>query len=163
MFTQCIFNENNNKLTNYTDNDCLHEFFNDFTYHVNRISKLKAKPSPYSNPEVYKLNAQKAICLICNNPILTHNPHAHRYYCKKAGYLYGFRHGECPERKLQINVLFHKSSKFDFRLITEHLASKCTHSSISCIAHGIETLLTFSITNVNGTGINLRLLIRKNT
>ena len=24
----------------------------------------------------------------------------HRYYCKKTGYLYGFRHGECHERKL---------------------------------------------------------------
>ena len=82
---------------------------------------------------------------------------------RKTGYLYGFRHGECPERKLQINVLFHKSSKFDFSLSTEYLAIKCTHSIISCIVNGIETLLTFSITNVNGTGINLRLLIRKNT
>ena len=36
MFTHCIFNENNNKLTNYTGEDCLDEFFNDLTYHVNR-------------------------------------------------------------------------------------------------------------------------------
>ena len=72
--------------------------------------------------------------------------------------MYGFRHGECHERKLQINVLFHNGVKFDFRLIIEYLASKCTHSSISCIAHSMETFLTFSITNFNGTGINLRFI-----
>ena len=77
---------------------------------------------------------------------------------KKAGYVYEFRHGECHERKLQINVLFHNGAKFDFRLIIEYLASKCTHSSISCIAHSMETFLTFSITNFNGTGINLRFI-----
>ena len=77
---------------------------------------------------------------------------------KTAGYLYGFRHGECHERKLQINVLFHNGAKFDFRLIIEYLASNCTHSIISCIAHSMETFLTFSITNFNGTGINLRFI-----
>ena len=157
MFTHCIFNENNNKLTNYTGEDCLDEFFNDLTYHVNRISKIKAKPNPYSNPDVYKSNVENTICLICNNPILTNNPQTYRYYCKKSGYLYGFRH-ECHERKLQINVLFHNGARFDFRLIIEYLASKCTHSNISCIAHSMETFLTFSITNFNGTGINLRFI-----
>ena len=157
MFTHCIFNENNNKLTNYTGEDCLDEFFNDLTYHVNRISKIKAKPNLYSNPDVYKSNVENTICLISNNPILTNNPHAYRYYCIKSGYLYGFRH-ECHERKLQINVLFHNGAKFDFRLIVEYLASKCTPPNISCIAHSMETFLTFSITNFNGTGINLRFI-----
>ena len=57
VFTHCIFNENN-KLTNYTRKYCLDEFFNDLTDHVNRISKLKAKPNPYFNPDVYKSNAE---------------------------------------------------------------------------------------------------------
>ena len=83
MFTDCIFNENNNKLTNYTGKDCLDKFFNDLTYHVNRISKIKAKPNPYSNSDVYKRNTEKTIHLICNNLILTNNRHAHRYYCEK--------------------------------------------------------------------------------
>ena len=47
--THCITNENKNKLTNFTGNDCLGEFFIDLTYHVNRINKIKAKPNPYSN------------------------------------------------------------------------------------------------------------------
>ena len=51
---------------------------------------------------------------------------------KKTGYLFGFRHGECHEQKLQINVLIHNGAKFDFRLIIEYFASKCTHSNISC-------------------------------
>ena len=38
MFTHCIFNESNVKLTHYTGEDCLNEFFNDLTYHVNRIN-----------------------------------------------------------------------------------------------------------------------------
>ena len=76
MFTNCVFNEHN-KLTNYIGKHCLDEFFNDLTY-VNRISKIKTKPNPYSNPDVYKSNGEKSICLIYNNPILTNNPHAHR-------------------------------------------------------------------------------------
>ena len=158
MCTHCSFNESNNKLTHWTGKDCLDEFFNDLTYHVNQISKIKAKQNLYSNPDVYKSNAEETICLICNNPILTNNSRAYRYYCRKTGYLYGFRHGKSHEQKLQINVLFHISAKFDFRLIIEYLASKCAHSNISCIAHSMETFLTFSITNFNGTGINLRFI-----
>ena len=71
---------------------------------------------------------------------------------------YGFRHGECHKRKLQINVLFHNGAKFDYRLITEYLASKCTHSNISSIANSMQTFLTFLITNFNGTGIHLRFI-----
>ena len=77
---------------------------------------------------------------------------------KKTGYLYGFRHGECHDQKLQINVLFYNGAKFDFRLLISHLAEKCTHSNISCLAHSMETFLTFSITNFNNTGINLRFI-----
>ena len=75
---------------------------------------------------------------------------------KKTEYLYGFRHGECHEPKLEITTLFHNGAKFDFRLIIEYLANKCCHSNINCIAHSMETILTFSITNLNATGINLR-------
>ena len=32
----------------------------------------------------------------------------------------------------------------------------CTHSNISCIAHSMETFLTFPITDFNNTCINLR-------
>ena len=70
--------------------------------------------------------------------------------------MYGFIHRECHERKLQMNVLFHIGAKLDFRLIIEYLAIKCTHSNMSCIAHSMDTFLTFSITNFNGTDINLR-------
>ena len=82
-FTHCIFNETNNKLTHYTGEDCLDGFFNDLTYHVNGINKIKAKPNPYSNPNVYKSNTEKTICLICHKHILANTPHAHRYFCKK--------------------------------------------------------------------------------
>ena len=58
---------------------------------------------------------------------------------KKTGYVYEFRHGECHEWKLQINVLSHNGAKFDFRLIIEHLASKRIHSNISSIGHSMET------------------------
>ena len=91
MFTHCIFNESNNKLTHYTVENCLDEFFNDIPSHVNRINKIKAKANPYSNPDAYKCNAENTICLICNDKTLTDNPHAYPYYCKKTGYLYGFR------------------------------------------------------------------------
>ena len=83
MFTHCIFNETNNKLTYFTGKDCLDESFNDLTYHVNRISKIKAKRNPHSNPKVYKSNSQNTIYLICNNQILTNKPHEYGHYCKK--------------------------------------------------------------------------------
>ena len=143
MFTHCIFNESNNKLTHYTGKNCLDELFNDIPSHVNRINKIKAKPNPYSNPDAYKCNAENTICLICNDNTLTDNPHAYPYYCKKTGYLYGFRHDECHERKLKISVLFHDGTKFDFRLIIAYLAEKWFNSNVSQIAHSMETSSTF--------------------
>ena len=83
FFTYCIFNIKNNKSTFFTGKDCLDEFVYHLVKHVNRIDKRKAKPNPYSNPNVSKSNLQNTICLICNNPILTNNPHAYQYYCKK--------------------------------------------------------------------------------
>ena len=151
------FNKGNNKLTHYTGEGCLDDLFNDLTFHVNRINKIKAKPNLYSNPNDNKSTVENTICLICNNQVSTNNPHAYRYYRKKTGYLYGFRHGECHELRLQkITNQFHNGAKFDFRLIISYLAEKCTHSNISCIAHSMETFLTFSITNFDNTGMNLR-------
>ena len=69
MLTHCIFNESNNKLTHYTGKDCLDECFHDLTHHVNRINKIKAKPNPYSNLNVYKNNVENTIYLICDNQI----------------------------------------------------------------------------------------------
>ena len=57
MFTHCIFNGNNNKLTHYTGKDCVNEFFNDLTYHVNRIKKIKTKRNPSFKSHVYKTTA----------------------------------------------------------------------------------------------------------
>ena len=77
---------------------------------------------------------------------------------KKTGYFYGLRHKECHERKSEITVLLHNEEKFDFRLIIEYLANKCSHSNINCVVHSMETFLTFSITNFNATVVNLRLI-----
>ena len=101
MFTLCILNENNNKLTYFTGRDCLDEFFDHFSNHVNRISKIKAKPNPDSNYDVYKSNQINTVCLICNNPILINKPHVNRYYCKKRGYLHGFRHDNVKEKNIK--------------------------------------------------------------
>ena len=83
MFTPCVFNDNNNKLTHYTGKDCLDEFFNDLTWHILRISKTKAKPNPHSSPDVYSHHSENRIWLICNNQIVTNNAHTYRYYYKK--------------------------------------------------------------------------------
>ena len=149
MFKHCIFDESNNKLTYFTGKDCLDKFFDHLIQHINHINKTKAKP----NPNVYKSNSENTICLICNNKILTQNPDACQYFCKKTRYLCGFRHRECHERKLEITVLFYNDAKFDFRLIIEYLANKCYQPNINCIVHSKETFLTFSITNFNCTDI----------
>ena len=52
------------------------------------INKVKAKPNPYSNPNLYQSNQINPICLIFNNSILTNNPHAKGYYCKKKQNIY---------------------------------------------------------------------------
>ena len=39
IFTYCKFNEKNNKLTEYSGEDCLDKCFNDLTQHVNRKVK----------------------------------------------------------------------------------------------------------------------------
>ena len=120
MFTQCIFDENNNELTCFTGKNCLDKFFVYLKYHVNRINQIKTRPNPYSNPNTYKNNANKTICLVCNNDILTDKQHAYRYYSKKTGYLYGFRHGKCKLKNNKITVLFHNGAKFYFRSIISY-------------------------------------------
>ena len=97
MFMHCIFNECNNKPTYFTGKDCQDEFFDHLIQHANHFIKAKAKLNPYSNPNVYQSNLKNTICLICSSKILTNNPHACRYYCKKTGYLYGLRHKKCHE------------------------------------------------------------------
>ena len=54
----------------------------DFERYKNKLNQIK--PNPYSNPDVYKSNAEKAVCLTCNNQILTNNPHAYQYSCKNS-------------------------------------------------------------------------------
>ena len=99
IFTHSIFDENHNELICYTGKNCLDNFFNHLKFHVNQINKIKNKTNPYCNPTVYKNNTNKTICLVCNKVILTDKPLAFWYYCKKTGYLYGFKHGECKGRK----------------------------------------------------------------
>ena len=158
MFTHCIFNINNNKLTYFTGKNCSDELFYHLVQHVNNIDKTKAKPNLHSNPNVCKSSPENVTCLIFNNQILSNNPLAYRYYCKNTGYVYGFRHRECHEQVSEITVLIQKDAKFDFRLIIEYLANKYTHSNSDCIAHSMETFSTSSITNFNGTGVNLRFI-----
>ena len=63
------------------------------------------------------------------------------------------------KKQQEITILFHNGAKFDFRLIIEYLASKCSKSYISRIAHNMETFLTFSINTFNGTKIKINLSI----
>ena len=54
--------------------------------------------------------------------------------------------------------MFHNGAKFNFRLIIGYLASKCSKSYIICIAHSMETFLTFSINTFNGTKIKVKFI-----
>ena len=101
MFTHCIFDENNHELSCFTGENCLDKFFDHLKYQVNRINKIKTRPNSYSDPNAYKNNANKIICLVYNNDILTNKPHLYCYYCKKTRYLYGFKRSECKGRKNQ--------------------------------------------------------------
>ena len=62
MFTHCIFNINNNKLTYFTGKNCSDELFYHLVQHVNNIDKTKAKPNLHSNPNVYKSNLENVTC-----------------------------------------------------------------------------------------------------
>ena len=100
MVTHCIYDRNDNKLSHYTGNNCLNEFFEQLINHVDHIDKIHAKPTPHSNPKVHKSSPINPICLTCNDPIKTeNNAHGYRYYSKKTGYLYGFQHGGCNQKK----------------------------------------------------------------
>ena len=86
---------------------------------------------------------------------------AHGYYCKKTGYLLGFRQKECREQKRQsteMTVLFHDGSKFDYRLIIKYLAKQCSTSNFSFVGHSKETFLTFTISEFNNTNINVKFI-----
>ena len=84
MVIHFIYNINNNKLSHYTGNNCLNEFFEQLINHVDHIGKITAKTTLQSNPKAYISNPINRICLIWNDPIKTeNNAHGYRYYCKK--------------------------------------------------------------------------------
>ena len=98
MFTQCLFDINKNKVATYTGENILDKCFENLKLHVKHIDEIKSKPNPHSNPDVYDSNPEFATCLICNK-IINDQYHEHgcRYYCKKTGYLLGFKHKQCKD------------------------------------------------------------------
>lgn len=111
---------------------------------------------------MFKKYIEYPTCLICSEVIDTKdNAHGYRSYCRKTGYLLGFRHKHCKEprqRTTEISFLFHNGSKFDFRLIIEFLSDKYRTSNVSCIGHSKETFLTFSINKFNNTNTRLKFI-----
>ena len=104
MFTYCIFDNEKTIATRYTGNNILDKFFDSLIVHVEYIDKSKSKPNPHSSPEIYNSNPEFAICLACNKTINDqYNAHGYIYYCKKTGYLLGFKHKECrdPARRVK--------------------------------------------------------------
>ena len=52
MFTHCLFDINKNKVTRYTGDNILDNFFENLKLHIKHIDELKSKPNLHSNPDV---------------------------------------------------------------------------------------------------------------
>ena len=162
MFTHSIFNNEKNKLTKYTGSNVLDKFFEHLMNHIKHIDGCKEKPDPLSNPDVYNSNPEFAICSICNKIIDDrYNVHGYRYYCRKSGYLLGFKHKECMDplrRTNEITIFSHNGSRFDLRLLIKHIANQCKSNLIKCIAHNKETLYSLMIYNFCNKRIKLKFI-----
>ena len=162
MFTHCIFNNEKNQLTKYTGGNVLDKFFEHLMNHTKHIDECKEKPNPLSNSDVYNSNPEFAICSICNKLIDDrYNAHGYRYYCRKSGYLLGFKHKECMDelrRTNEIAICSHNGSRFDLRLIIKHIAKQCKSNLISSIAHNKETFYSLIIHNFCDKKIRLKFI-----
>ena len=149
MFTHCIFNNEKNKLTKYTGSNVFDKIFERLMDHIKHIDGCKDKPDPLSNPDVYNSNPEFAISWIWNKIIDDrYNAHGYRYYCRKSGYLLGFKHKECMDplrRTNEITIFSHNGSRFDLRLLIKHIANQCKSNLIKCIAHNKETFYSLMI------------------
>ena len=162
MFTHCIFNNEKSKLTKYTGSNILDKFFEHLIKHIKRIDECKEKLDPLSNPDVYNINPEFAICSICNKIIDDqYNAYRYRYYCRKTGYLLRFKHKECIDllrRTNEITIFSHNGSRFDLRLIIKHITKQCKANLIKCIAHNKETFYSLMIYNFCNKNIRLKFI-----
>ena len=158
LLTQCMFNKTKNKLSYYTGNNCLEEFFDTSEEQVKEIDETSTQTDRHSNRDVYKCIKPNPTYLICNKIIRTSNPKAFRYYDKKTGYLLGFKHNRCIYKNNELAILFHNGGKFDFRLIITYLSERYKDSNINPITKSLETSVTFTIPKFAKTNIKLRFI-----
>ena len=130
--------------------------------HTKHIDECKEKPDPLNYSNVYNSNPEFAICSICNKIIDDrYNVHGYRYYCRKSGYLLGFKHKECMDelrRTNEIEICSHNGSRFDLRLIIKHIAKQCKSNLINSIVHNKETFYSLIIHNFCNKKIRLKFI-----
>ena len=144
VYTSCLFDKSNNKLSYYRGEDCMRRFCKYLTDHAIKIIDCKKKDMiPLSKEEEDNYNKEN-ICYICKKES---NNDKVRDHCHFTGKYRGAAHNTCNLRyKIPNNipVIFHNGSTYDYHFIIKELASEF-EENFECLGENTEKYITFSV------------------
>ena len=143
IYTNCLFDKSNNKLSYYRGEDCMKRFCKDLKDHATKIIDFKKKTMiPLTKEDNYN---KENICYICKKDF--NNDMKVRDHCHFTGKYRGAAHNMCNLRykiPKNIPVIFHNGSTYDYHFIIKELAREFD-GNFECLGENTEKYITFSV------------------
>ena len=155
LFTNCSFDEKNNKLNYYRGKDCLKKFCQDLRKQAESIINFEKKEMIELAPEeVYKHYIEK-YCFICKKPFSKDNNNEYkeknydkvRDHCYYTGKYRGAAHRICNlmyNTPREIPFVFHNGSNYDHHFKIKGLVEEF-EGDFQCLGENKEKYITFSV------------------
>ena len=144
IYTSCLFDTSNNKLSHYRGEDCMRRFCKDLRDHAMKIIDFKKKfITPLTKDEEDSYDKEE-ICHICRKDLDNDKVRDH---CHFTGKYRGAAHSTCNLRykiPKNIPVIFHNGSTYDYHFIKRELANEF-EGNFGCLGENTEKYITFSV------------------
>ena len=144
IYTSCLFDKSNNKLSYYRGEDCMRRFCKDLKDHAIKIIDCKKKDMiPLTKEEEDNYNKEN-ICHICKKEF---NNDKVRDHCHFTGKYRGAAHNTCNLRykiPKNIPVIFHNGSSYNYHFIIKELTCGF-EGNFECLGENTKKYITFSV------------------
>ena len=144
IYTNCSFDNSNNKLGHYRGEDCMKRFCKDLKDHATKIIDFKKKTMILLTKEEEDNYNKENICYICKKEF---NNDKVRDHCHFTGKYRGATHNTGNLRykiPKNIPVIFHNGSTYDYHFIIKELACEFD-GNLECLGENTEKYITFSV------------------
>ena len=153
LFTNCSFDERENKLDYYRGEDCMKKFCKDLRKHATKIINCNKKEVITLTKKEEHDYSKETNCHICKKGFINYEDDYDKKHYKVKDYCYytgkykGAAHNNCNlEYKVQkeIPIVFHNGSTYDYHFIIKELAKEFD-GNFECLGENMEKYITFSV------------------